>query len=123
MPQFEWEGKKVNGMIGIGLQLNEDLQKLSAEELINLEEKVKVCLLDIISRKADISIESIKKEETNKTIIEENKTNNSVIIENNNIEPKEEKDYSWIINISIFILGIILALIFRTKKKKDDYEK
>ena len=46
-----------------------------------------------------------------------------MIIENNDIEPKEEKDYSWIINISVFILGIILALIFRTKKKKDDYEK
>ena len=107
------------------MRSEEQIFNLSIGEckIINLEERVKVCLLDIISRKADISIESIKNEETNKTIIEENKTNNSVIIENNNIEPKEEKDYSWIINISAFILGVILVLIFRTKKKKETYEK
>jgi len=38
-------------------------------------------------------------------------------------EAKEEKDYSWIINLSAFILGVILVLIFRTKKKKETYEK
>lgn len=104
------------------MRSEEQIFNLSIGEckIINLEERVKVCLLDIISRKADISIESIKSEETKNNLEIINETNKSIVIENNNIEPKEEKDYSWIINLSAFILGIILVILFKiiVKRKK-----
>ena len=63
--EFEWEGKKVNGMIGIGLQLNEDFQKLSAEELINLEEKEYKQILE--------ELDNLKLEDNNKFLSLETK--------------------------------------------------
>jgi hypothetical protein len=46
---FDFKGEKVNGMIGIGLQLNEDLIDMPVEDLIKLEETEYNQILDEIN--------------------------------------------------------------------------
>jgi hypothetical protein len=106
------------------MKSEEQIFNLSIEEckIIELEEPIKVCLLSLDKWDADISIKSVN-------ITEEipNKINNvpssasgsiSVNIENKDIPVEEKNIYLRKIILIIIILGILIGLFFKFRKKK-----